>query len=218
MICRFLMAFMLLSPGMAWADEQVTAPVSAGAVTQPVAEPATAAVQEAAPDFDPFLVPVVDLKAADEGERLRTRRTYLKVHQAAGLTALALLIGQVSLGQYLMWRKDCNLFGEEYDNYKEFHRYLGVTTFTVYSVAAGAAILAPKVDREGEFDTVTVHKSLALVHGTGMAIMPFLGYYMVGEKERGASTKRIDNLNTAHQIIGYTTATALAGAFVAITW
>lgn len=217
MIRRFVMALMLVWPGIVWADE-VTAPVAAGVVTQPVAEPAATAVQDAASDFDPFLIPVVDQKAADEGERLRTRRTYLKVHQAAGLTALTLLIGQVSLGQYLMWRKDCNLFGEKYDKYREVHKYLGITTFTVYSVAAGAAILAPKVDRDGEFDTITVHKSLALVHGTGMAIMPFLGYYMVGEAERGASPKRIETLNKTHQIIGYSTATALAGAFVAITW
>lgn len=172
-----------------------------------------------APDFDPFLVPVQDPAGDFEAERLKTRRTYLKVHQVTALTSLGLLIGQVALGQVLLNKKrSADLEG--YDDLRDYHRYLGYATFSVYSVAAGAAFLAPKIDREGAYDAITIHKSLAIIHMTGMMLTPLLGYYQVSQAEKIKTQQdadRVRTLNTVHQVTGYTTAAALAGAMLVIT-
>jgi hypothetical protein len=182
-------------------------------------EEAATATTAPAPAFDPFLAPVQTEAGEQETERLHTRRTYLKVHQAAGITSLALLIAQVSLGQYLLNEKRSGNISDSYESLREKHKYLSFATFGVYSVAAGAALLAPKIDREGAYDTLTVHKSLAIIHGTGMLLTPLLGYYQVGQVDKIKTQQdadRVRTLNTVHQVIGYTTAAALAGAMLVI--
>ena len=177
------------------------------------------ATASAAADFDPFLIPVQNPEADFEAERLKTRRTYLKVHQVAALTSLGLLIGQVALGQVLLNKKrEGDLEG--YDDLRDYHRWLGITTFSVYSVAAGAAFFAPKIDREGAYDAITIHKSLAIIHMTGMIVTPLRSYYQVSQSEKIKTVEdadRVRRLNTIHQATGYTTAAALAGAMLVIT-
>lgn len=201
------------------ADEP--APVTAPAtITAPVVAPAAAE-----PEFDPFLQPVKSVETDTEAERLKTRRTFLKVHQAAGLTSLGLLIGQVVVGQMLINKRDNNEIDDSYEQLKDVHLALGISTFTAYAIAAGAAISAPKVDRTDAWDTVTAHKGLALVHGAGMMITPFLGLYNKNQADKLAKKQnstqadydRIERLQNIHQYTGYTTAAALAGAFITIT-
>lgn len=58
------------------------------------------------------------------------------------------------------------------------HKSLAGATFTMYAVAAGLALFAPSRLDETErdsFDTVSIHKSLAIIHFAAMAALPFLG-------------------------------------------
>lgn len=209
----------VVSAGSAIAADDATPVTAPATLTAPVLAPQTEA------EFDPFLQPVKSAATESEAERLKTRRTALKVHQAAGLTSLGLLIGQVVVGQMLMNKRDANEIDDSYEQLKDIHLALGISTFTAYSVAAGAAIAAPKVDRTGAWDTVTAHKGLALVHGAGMMITPFLGFYNKNQADKLAKKQnstqadfdRIERLQNIHQYTGYTTAAALAGAFVTIT-
>lgn len=220
---RFFSAALVLTltAGRAFADESTAAATAPAEITAPVVAPAAADDAE----FDPYLQPVKSAEAESEAERLQTRRTFLKVHQAAGLTALGLLIGQVVVGQLLVNKRDANEFDDQYDQLKDVHLALGISTFTVYSIAGGAALLAPKVDRTDAWDTVSVHKGFALIHGTGMLITPILGWYIADQREKldksakatQADYDRLDRLQDIHQITGYTTAAALTGAMITIT-
>ncbi len=204
------------------AEAPMAGAMTDAAIMQVSAEPATGAALVPPEEIDPFLQPVVDVKAVNEAERLADRRSYLKFHQAAGLTTLAMLTGQVILGQYLMNERQAGNLGEDYDRLQSAHLGLGIATFTVYSAAAISQLLAPKIEeREGEFSTVTVHKALALIHGTGMLVTPFMGWYMTEQRENAQTLKdfeRIDRLNTIHQATGYATLGALAGAALVITF
>ena len=221
---RFVAALLVtaLSAGAASADDAAAPADAPQTITAPVVAPAA----EAEPEFDPYLQPVKNAQAASEAEQLQTRRTYLKVHQAAGLTALGLLVGQVVVGQMMMNKRELNEFDDEYENLKDAHLALGIATFSAYSVAGGAAILAPKVvDRTGVWDTVSVHKGFALIHGTGMILTPLLGIYNARERDRLAKDPkatledwdRLDERQDIHQFTGYTTAVALPGAMLSVT-
>jgi hypothetical protein len=202
---RFVLAVALClgMAGESWAAalQEITAPVVAPAPP---------------PEFDPFLQPVDNQAASEEARLLESRRSYLKVHQAAGLTALVLTIGQVALGQYLLSQNQAGVLDDRYETLRDVHLGTGIAAFTAYSVAAGAAIASPKVDRTGAWDTITAHKGLALIHGTGMLISPFLGWYMT-EKKTEMDFEEVERLQTIHQVTGFTTAAALAGAFLVIT-
>ena len=62
--------------------------------------------------------------------------------------------------------------------------------------------------------TATVHKTCMAVATAGMVAQVVLG--LVAASKEGKLSQR--DFALAHQIIGYTTAAATAGGFVAITW
>jgi len=151
----------------------------------------------------------------EELERLNRRTTLLQWHQGLGLITLALLTGQVIVGSSLLNKAEAGEFGESFDSLRRTHLLLGVSSFLTYAGAASLALLAPGIDRSGAFDTLTIHKTLALVHGTGMILTPALGIYISQNRERLGD--RYLTYLRAHQIAGITTWATLLGAFVVIT-
>lgn len=164
---------------------------------------------------DPYLLPVTTPEQKEESERLERRGTMLRWHQGLGLTTLGLLTAQVIVGYSLLSHAEEGAFGESFDRLRTAHLILGVSSFVTYLSAASLALLAPGIDRTGAFDTLTIHKSLAFVHGTGMILTPTFGFYL--SKNRDRLGERYLPLARTHQIAGITTWAALFGAFLVIT-
>lgn len=168
-----------------------------------------------AEEEDPYLRRVPAPQALTESERLERRHTMLQWHQGLALTSLALLTAQVIVGFNLFEKAQRGEFGESFDTLRTTHLTLGLTTFATYTGAASLALLAPGIDRTGAFDTLTIHKSLALVHGTGMLLTPAFGIYLSQNREKLGD--RYLTYARYHQIAGITTWAALLGAFLVIT-
>lgn len=168
-------------------------------------------------DFDPFLQPVEpDPETDRDWARMERRHRMLRWHQGFALTSLGLLTAQNIIGQILYSRLQ-SVGGGPTADLQQMHRMLAYATFGTYAVAAPLAIFAPAGQVEGSgIDAVDIHRGLALVHGTGMAIMPWFGMYVAGERQRGADFERIERLRKGHLAAGHITWAALAGAALVI--
>ncbi len=175
---------------------------------------------ESAEEVDPFLQPVITEDTA-EIEALSARRSQLKWHQGFGLAALGLTTAQVVLGQVLLNRQNDFLFDSTSDTIKNVHLGLGIASFLTYGTAAALAFTAPEVEGEGDEGSLVLHKSLAVVHGIGMLVSPFLGLYISDQSTSSDPTldaDQLQTLRTVHQVTGYTTVAALFGAALVIVW
>ena len=149
------------------------------------------------------------------------RRTKLQLHQGFALAALGLVTTQVILGQLLLNSENS---GAENHTLKTLHLVNAIAASGIYWTAAYMSITAPEIEDKGDkhsTDTVTIHKTLAWVHGTGMVISPFLGWYMTRKANSAETQGEVDKarkLRSIHQIVGYTTAGALFGAFAVMTF
>ena len=161
--------------------------------------------------YDPYLEPVVPQESPDR-DRMARRRTMLQWHQGLGLAALGLTTAQVVLGQMLMNRQEAGFFDDRTQQLGDAHRNLAIASVTTYGASALLALTAPGIERDGPVDSVTIHKSLAVVHGLGMVLTPVLGFYERSQDEPS------DVLRTTHKIAGYTTLAALWGAAIVIIW
>jgi hypothetical protein len=162
---------------------------------------------------EPAFVP--DPAALDTARRVERRLRMLRWHQALGYTALTLLTAQTIVGQ-LLWS---GLQGyESTDALRTTHRILGYASFGAYATAAPLAIFAPSFTHwRAEYDTTDIHRGLAFVHGTGMALMPWFGLYIARLNARPNSDPQlVEALRMTHLVAGYTTWAALAGASLVI--
>lgn len=76
------------------------------------------------------------------------------------------------------------------------HRALAGLTVGAYALTAGLSLLAPSRAREtGDFDSVSAHKLLALVHFAALASMPALGKKI--EHKGPAAARRMQQVGWA---------------------
>lgn len=128
------------------------------------------------------------------------RRTLLTLHQVGGFATLAAMIATAYSGQMIL---------DGHRGWEEPKEILAWTTVGLYFTTATLALLAPPpVIRRPGFNSVTLHKSLAWIHFTGMMVTPLLG--MMIEDDR--------DLKVYHQVAGYATTAVFAGAMLTVTF
>jgi hypothetical protein len=128
------------------------------------------------------------------------RRTMLTLHQAGGYVTLASMLATAFCGQMII--------NGNY-SYEKYKAPLAWTTVGLYFTTAAFSLLSPPpIIRRPGFSSLTLHKSLAWVHFSGMMITPILGTLIEDEQ----------NLRVFHQTAGYVTTAAFAGAMLSITF
>ncbi len=134
---------------------------------------------------------------------LSLRRTMLVAHQIGGFVTLWSMITAIYFGQKI-------IDGDR--GYVTNHKILVATTIASYSATGLLAVLSPPpMIRRDEASTITIHKTLAWIHFTGMVLTPILGSMI----SRRATDSQIAHF---HQISAYTTATALAASLIVVTF
>ena len=124
----------------------------------------------------------------------------LNLHQVGGFMTLAAMLATAFAGQMI-------INGDE--SYEDIKGPLAYTTVGLYFTTASLALLTPPpVLRRPGFNSIALHKTLAWVHFSGMIITPLLGT-MIEDKR---------SLRKFHQVSGYTTTAAFAGAMIAVTF
>jgi hypothetical protein len=140
------------------------------------------------------------------------RRTMLTVHQLAGFTTLAAMIATATYGQLTL---------NGYTSLGETHQTLAGITIGAYFFTAAMSLLSPPpLVRRNEWNTISIHKGLAIVHFTGMILTPLLADG-VAMRERGSGTSKVTidrDKAHIHQVSGYITTAAFAAAMAVVTF
>ncbi|MEO6095307.1 MAG: hypothetical protein ABIW76_06415 [Fibrobacteria bacterium] len=138
------------------------------------------------------------------------RRTMLTVHQMAGFATLAAMIATATYGQLTL---------NGYTSLGETHQTLADITIGSYFFTAAMSLLSPPpAIRRKEWNTISIHKGLAIVHFTGMVVTPLLADG-IAYRNPGASQETIDRDKAqVHQISGYITTATFAAAMMVVTF
>ena len=141
-------------------------------------------------------------------KELKIRRNMLQLHQRIALLNLGCMMYQYNLGSTMKEHPD------QYMDLKDTHMYLGYTSFGLYMTAAGLSILSPPGMKYSnkKFSSNKIHRYLALIHFTGMAIQPWLGYKTSVARIEGNSD--YDKLMDTHEIVGGITLSSYFLAFL----
>jgi len=136
---------------------------------------------------------------------LQIRRAMLSAHQVGGFVTLGLMIATAYYGQRII------------DGHRELvdtKKTLADFTIASYTLTGLLSILSPppSIRRDGEFSSISLHKTLAWVHVAGMIVTPILATLI--EKNH------VFNMDKAHvhQIAGYLTTTVFALSMIVITF
>ena len=140
-------------------------------------------------------------------KELKIRRNMLQLHQRIALLNLGCMMYQYNLGSTMKEHP-------ERLDLKNTHMYLGYTSFGLYMTAAGLSILSPPGMKYSnkKFSSNKIHRYLALIHFTGMAIQPWLGYKT--SVARIEHSSEADKLRDAHEIVGGITLSSYFLAFL----
>tara|TARA_Y100001970_G_C14227725_1_gene856677 strand:+ start:1890 stop:2528 length:639 start_codon:yes stop_codon:yes gene_type:complete len=147
-------------------------------------------------------------------KELEIRRNMLQLHQRFALITLGALMYQTSIG-FKMTEDG------EYQKYKDTHMKLGYISFGTYMTAASLSIFAPpgmKYSKK-KFSSNKLHRYLAIIHFTGMAMQPWLGYKTsvaninCANRVAGACEES-DNLTNLHKNVGTITVSSYFLAFL----
>lgn len=134
-------------------------------------------------------------------KELKWRRTFLTLHQTAGLLSWGLMAGTVVTGQ--LW-----LDGKM--DSPNWHKRLLYSTIGIYSLTGLLAIITPPpYERRDEFSTISFHKLAAWVHFAGMIATPLLGNAINNTNDYYKSAQ-------IHQTMGYVTFSVYSAAMLAI--
>jgi hypothetical protein len=145
--------------------------------------------------------------------QLTTRRTMLGWHQVGGFATLGSLTATVVLGQLNYTDKYGG--GGDTGKYYQWHRWVAITSATIFAGTAALAVFAPSpIARPARLDTATLHKVSMAVASAGMVTQIILG--IVTASKEGQPVQR--DFAMAHQIIGYTTLAATATGFAVLTF
>ena len=108
-------------------------------------------------------------------DELKLRKNMMQWHQRLALVNLGLMAYQVNIG-----KKVDEEPSDYYDKYQQTHKYLGYTSFTIYMTSAGLSIFSPPALKYNKgITSMNLHRYLSIIHFTGMAIQPWLGYKSV---------------------------------------
>jgi hypothetical protein len=138
---------------------------------------------------------------------LKLRRAMLSIHQIGGFTTLGLMAISAYYGK------------KAYDlvpGYAEKHRTLVRATIATYILTALFALMSPPplIKRDDKGSSLTIHKTLAWIHGAGMIATAILG-----RRVRESTTLGDYNrLKKIHMGVAITTFTALASSMIVITF
>jgi hypothetical protein len=191
----------------------VSAPAPSPSPSPPPAPPASLS-----DDFDLLSpAPAADAagqaRARDLEAQLASRRTLLGLHQAAGFANLAGVTAAVVLGQLNFSDKYGG--GGDTEKWAGAHRVAAYSSAGIFAATGILALLAPSpFDKPLRLSNATVHKTCMAVATAGMVAQVLLG--IAASRTEGQLSQR--DWALAHQIIGWTTAAATAGGFLAITW
>jgi hypothetical protein len=147
------------------------------------------------------------------------RRSLLTAHQFAGFLTLAAMAGTVVTGQLLInsagEEKGAHAGhggGEEHDHGLHTAKVaLAWTTVGLYSTTALLSMMSPPPGhrKAGQgWNSISWHKALGVAHFTGMFVTPFLGLAIEDDHDA----------QIYHQVTGYATMAALAGAMLVVTF
>lgn len=187
----------------------LTSLVPARASAGPIAERRSAAL-------DPYLQPV-PLPPDYDFRAMERRQRMLRWHEGLSILTILTLGAQVAVGQAVMAAEEQRPITTSMARMRDAHLGLGAATAGVYLTSAALAIAAPPITRGPGYDAFTWHKGLTLLHGTGVVLVPLLGFAI--EDARSTSrpdADRIRRLQTAQQAVGYTALGSLIGAAVVI--
>jgi hypothetical protein len=140
---------------------------------------------------------------------LKLRRAMLSIHQIGGFTTLGLMAISAYYG------KKAYEFGPG-SVYAEKHRTLVRATIATYTLTALFALMSPPplIKRDDKGSSLTIHKTLAWIHGAGMIATAILG-----RRVRESTTlDDYNRLKKIHMGVAITTFTALASAMIVITF
>lgn len=134
-------------------------------------------------------------------KELEWRRTFLTLHQSAGLLSWGLMASTVVTGQ--LW-----LDGKM--DTPNWHKRLLYATISTYAITGLIAIITPPpFERRDEFSTISFHKIAAWVHFAGMIATPILGKAINNSNDYYKSAQ-------IHQTTGYITFSVYSAAMLAI--
>jgi hypothetical protein len=135
-------------------------------------------------------------------ETLKTRRLMLQIHQAAGLTLVAMMLTTVILGQ--LNYVDRFMTGDSTGRYELAHAVAAYTTFGFFVGTGALALFAPKplvTQSSDGVDRVTLHRIGLFGAAAGMIAQIVLG--IVTRQQEGFIAQ--GNLAVAHLAVGYAT-------------
>jgi hypothetical protein len=145
-------------------------------------------------NFDNF-----ELTPQEREKEMKIRRTMLVSHQILGFTTLGLMAAQGFVGAKL-YNNDRSV--------KNIHEGLAAGINLTYSLTAVGALFAPPkmLDEYKGYSSIKVHKTLAIIHLTGMVATNVLAGLLESNSK----------LKPYHRAAAYTTFGALAAAMVII--
>lgn len=144
-----------------------------------------------------FAMPLTEENREKE---VHLRRSLLTAHQAGGFLTLGLMTATAITGQQILNGRD-DLGGR-----KEV--LVAGTILSYFTTALLAMAAPPPMIRRNQWNSISWHKALAVVHFTGMIATPILGESMEDDKDR----------QRLHQYAGYATLAAFTGAMVVVTF
>jgi len=172
----------------------------------------TVASSSAGPSLEDLGLSPSQTRGSAQDQALLDRRTHmLKVHQELGLITTAPLLATVitsfnAKGKHGMAGSATG---------RDLHGALGAVTTGMYFTTAYFAIRAPKVPGTPTRGPIRVHKTLALIHGTGMILTPILGTIAYDQLNRG---EKVHGIAKAHSAVAVVTAGAYGAAIVSVSF
>ncbi len=147
---------------------------------------------------------IAPLTPESRKEELQIRRIMLTMHQAAGIATLGLMIATVVVGQKYV-DGDFTLYDTK--------RILGNATLIAYMTTAGFSLFAPPpAIRRDEWDSISTHKLLAVIHFTGMIVTPILANRIASFNGDYNQKVRL------HQISAYITTVAFSVSIISLAF
>jgi hypothetical protein len=201
-----------LDPTLAQGPPSSATPQTAPAATAP--EDVDLLPPEKAPDAATLA------QQKEINDKIRRRRTMLKLHQLGGFATLASLTVATTLGQldYL----DKYAGGGDSGRWLAPHAVASYTAAAIFTGTALLAVLAPNpTEKPLRLDTATLHKVAMSIAALGYASQIVLGILAArseGAQVGPAARLRQRDYALAHQIVGYATFAAAAGGFLVLTF
>jgi hypothetical protein len=140
---------------------------------------------------------------------LKLRRAMLSIHQIGGFTTLGLMAISAYYGKKTYDLGPGSVYAEK-------HRSLVRATIATYTLTALFALMSPPplIKRDDKGSSLTIHKTLAWIHGAGMIATAILGRRV----RESTSPENYNRLKKIHMGVAITTFTALASSMIVITF